>query len=185
MLGHYLSLTPQYGIRDTWVTWGCWSRSSVDGPNKLTASKTPYADRLRASVQGRLLRADLIKCWKILHGHWSITPSHLFTMSPATGTIGHRFKFLKPHASLDCRRTFFSVRCIDQWNSLPDSVVSAATIEHFKKSLHQCLGDILLIFTDHNWYSDYPLSLPYTLGILLHDTPVLTLSSTHTHTHTN
>ena len=83
-----------------------------------------YAQRLRHLnlYSGRLIRADLIKYWKILHGHSPIVPTDLFTMSPATNTRGHKFKLLKPHASLDCRRKFFSVRGIDAWNSLPESI---------------------------------------------------------------
>ena len=114
----------------------------------------PYAQRLRQlnlfSVQGRLVRADLIKYWKIFHGHSPIVPSDFFTMSPATNTRGHRFKLLKPHASLECRRRFFCVRGIDAWNSLPEEVVCATTIESFKKGLHQNLGDTLFSFTDNN-----------------------------------
>ena len=146
-----------------------------------------YADRLQVlnlySVQGRLLRADLIKCWKIFHGHSSIIPSHLFTMSLTTGTRGHRFKLLKPHASLDCRRRFFSVRCIDQWNSLPDSVVSAAPIEHFKRStsaseiFYSLLQTIIDTLTIHYHYHT-PWVYYYTILLSW-----LQAAYTHTHTH--
>ena len=49
------------------------------------------------SVKGRLLRADLIKCWKIFNGMSAITPTDLFTMAPARDiTRGHKFKIFVP-----------------------------------------------------------------------------------------
>ena len=123
-----------------------WTKQ-IDGLHDLS-----YFVRLKSlnlySVQGRLLRADLIKCWKIFNNQSAIAPLDLFTLSQVSCTRGHRYKILKPHASLDCRRRFFSVRCIDLWNSLPDSVVAASTIDNFKKGLHQCLGDLLFTYTD-------------------------------------
>ena len=110
-----------------------------------------YADRLKSlnlySVQGRLLRADLIKYWKIFHKQSAISPSDLFTVSPITNTRGHRFKLVKPHINTECRQRFFSVRSIDHWNSLPDSVVGANTVEAFKLGLHLSLGDLLFAYT--------------------------------------
>ena len=43
------------------------------------------------SVKGRLMRADILKCWKIFHGKCGIDPEELFV--PATGgtTRGHRY----------------------------------------------------------------------------------------------
>ena len=110
-----------------------------------------HADRLKSlnlySVQGRLLRADLIKYWKIFHNQSAISPSDLFTVSPITNTRGHRFKLAKPHINTECRHRFFSVRSIDHWNSLPDSVVGANTVEAFKLGLHLSLGDLLFAYT--------------------------------------
>ena len=111
-----------------------------------------YGDRLQAlnlySVRGRLIRADLIKCWKIFHNHSSIMPEDLFTLSTTTYTRGHRFKIAKPHTSLECRRRFFSIRCIDLWNSLPDNAVSCDSVTSFKTHLHTHLGQILLEYVD-------------------------------------
>ena len=49
-------------------------------------SALSYADRLRTlrvySVQDRLLRADLIQCWKIFSGNSCITPDELFDLPP-------------------------------------------------------------------------------------------------------
>ena len=109
-----------------------------------------YPLRLRSlglySVKGRLLRADLIKYFKIFSGLSVIKPSDLFVLSPAIGTRGHCFKILKPHVSLESRRRFFSVRCVDIWNSLPAELVRCGTVNRFKSDLHDVLGDLLFEF---------------------------------------
>ena len=68
-----------------------------------------YAVRLATlnlySVKGRLLRSDLIKCFKIFSNL-----SDLFTPSSSVNTHGHRFKVLKPHVTLDSRRRFLGCR---------------------------------------------------------------------------
>lgn len=111
-----------------------------------------YADQLKSlnlySVQGRLLRADLIKYWRIFHDSSATAPLDLFTISLVTSTRGHRFKVAKPHVSTKWRRRYFSIRCINHWNSLPDSVVSAVTINLFERGLHHSLGEALFSFTD-------------------------------------
>ena len=110
-------------------------------------SNLPYHERLQRlnlySVKGRLLRADLIKCWKIFHGECGIQPTDIFVMAPALGTRGHRFKILLPHCSTEARKRYFTVRCISPWNSLPDSVVALDTVHAFKSALHTYLGQRL------------------------------------------
>ena len=109
-----------------------------------------YADRLRGlnlySVKGRLLRADLIKCFKIFNRLSPISPTDLFEPSPVVHTRGHRYKIFRPRASLESRRRFFSVRCVDAWNSLPDDLVVCGSVAAFKSGLHAHLGDQLFEF---------------------------------------
>ena len=111
-----------------------------------------YAERLSAldlySVYGRLLRADLILCWKIFHGFSSIKPVDIFLMDTRPGTRGHRFKIQHRFACTEARRRFFSIRCARPWNALPDSVVSSASLKTFKAGLHTALGPTLFSFVD-------------------------------------
>ena len=55
-------------------------------------------------------------------------------------TRGHSRKIFKPRHSTDVRSRFFSLRVIDLWNSLPEEVVSAQSVQAFKRLLEQCLG---------------------------------------------
>lgn len=110
-------------------------------------SSLDYRSRLRAleqySVQGRLLRADLIQCWKIFHAQCTIDPTALFALAPRTGTRGHRFKISHVRAQTDLRNRSFSARCVESWNSLPDRVVAASDLNAFKSMLVDSLGEAL------------------------------------------
>ena len=123
-----------------------WTRH-VDGVSDL-----PYSERLRIldlySVQGRLLRADLIKYWKIFNNVSSICPTDIFTLAPILGTRGHRFKIFHTHSSLEARSRSFSNRHVSLWNSLPDPVVASKSINAFKSALHSFLGPRLYHFPD-------------------------------------
>ena len=94
-----------------------------------------YPDRLAAvnlpSLYYRRLRGDMIYLYQLMHGHLGINFSELFTMPPTFNTRGHKFKIFKPTAITRPRVNFFSVRTIDHWNHLPDSVVNAPTINVF------------------------------------------------------
>ena len=110
-------------------------------------SEMDYRSRLRAlgqySVQGRLLRADMIQCWKLFHGQCSIAPTDLFTLAPQSGTRGHRYKVSHVRAETDLHKRSFGVRCAETWNSLPDRVVAEDKLASFKVMLADALGDAL------------------------------------------
>ena len=89
-----------------------------------------------------------MKYFRIFNGLSFFPPSEFFVWSSASSTRGHRFKILKPHVSLESRRRFFSVRCIDTWNALPDDLVSCGSVDLFKSGLHVALGDRLFEFDD-------------------------------------
>ena len=100
------------------------------------------------SIKGRLIRADLIKCWKIFHSESFLSPEDLFIMAPYAPTRGHRYKIAHQHSSIDYRTRFFSLRCAGLWNNLPDSVVSLNSLSAFKSALHSAIPDILFDFED-------------------------------------
>ena len=110
----------------------------------------PYEDRLSAldlySVQGRLLREDLILWYKIFHGLSTIAPTDLFVRDGRPGMRGHEFKVYRQRAQTDLRLRFFSLRCAEVWNSLPSAVVTAPSVAAFKRGLHTALGQRLFEF---------------------------------------
>ena len=96
-----------------------------------------YGDRLRAlgmfSVSGRLLRADLVKMWRIARGDLVEDMAELLTLAPDTRARGHRFKLLVPACHSEMRRRFFGVRTVSVWNGLAAELVDSETVACFKR----------------------------------------------------
>ena len=117
----------------------------------LGLEKKEYMDRLKSldlySVEGRFLRADLIKCWKVFHGKCPIEPSQLWEVNVDARTRGHRFKIKVNRCELDARSRFFPNRIINDWNSLPGWVVEARTLGEFKSGLATVLGERLFYYS--------------------------------------
>ena len=111
-----------------------------------------YGERLRRldlfSVQGRLLRADLIMTYKIFQGLCAVTPNELFNLAVDPRTRGHRFKVVVPAANVDARKRFYSVRVASWWNRLRDDTVGAPSLSCFKQRLHDDLGEVLYAYTE-------------------------------------
>jgi len=55
----------------------------------------------------------------------------VFNLS-STHLRGHELKLYKPRTKLDVRKYFLSIRVIDEWNSLPESVIYSNTVNTFK-----------------------------------------------------
>ena len=105
-----------------------------------------YTDRLRAldlpSLAFRRRRGDMIETFKILHpstGYDRRVCEGIFRMNTVDHTRGHSMKILRDKVRLDVRRHAFSQRVVDEWNSLPQSVIEASNVNSFKARL------------DHHW----------------------------------
>ena len=112
--------------------------------NVLGLKDMIYAERLRAldlfSVQGRLLRADMLKCWKIFHGHCHVSPERLWVIESGRRTRGHIYKIKVSRCQVDARARFFTHRVVKDWNSLPGWVVQETSLLKFKKGPIAALG---------------------------------------------
>ena len=71
--------------------------------------------------------------YQLLHSHFSLDKSNLFTTVPSSTTRGHNYKLFKPQTASRVRSTFFTVRAINDWNSLPNHIVNAPTLNDLKK----------------------------------------------------
>ena len=103
-------------------------------------SEKSYPERLRElglpSLEYRRLRADVIQTYKILNNIDQVDKSKLFTMANSNTTRGHSKKLYKRRSRLRMRSNFFSNRVVDVWNSLPEEVVSAPSVNCFKSRLN-------------------------------------------------
>ena len=64
-----------------------------------------------------------------------VDPEALFERADHTGTRGHSQKLFRKRSRLELRASSFSQRIVHDWNSLPESVVSAPTLNAFKSRL--------------------------------------------------
>jgi hypothetical protein len=99
-----------------------------------------YTDRLGevglTSLEERRQRGDAIQVWKILHGKEDVEAATWFTMASqgghSTRLAGHPLNIFKERSRLEIRRNFFSMRCCDMWNRLPNNIKEAKSINIFK-----------------------------------------------------
>ena len=101
----------------------------------------PYEDRLKrlelTTLQERRVRGDLIEVFKILKGFDAVNAGVKF-LELDTGplrdrTRGHSMKLTKPRHRTHKRTKFFSSRVVELWNSLPERVITSASINTFKR----------------------------------------------------
>lgn len=101
----------------------------------------PYEERLAKlnlhSLHYRRRRGDMIQVFKIVRGIDKCNIEEFFTLSKHSyGTRGHPLKISKPHlGNTKIRRTFFSNRVVNDWNSLPSEIVMSETLTTFKNRL--------------------------------------------------
>ena len=106
-----------------------------------------YGDRLRAlglfSISGRLLRADLIKLWRVMRGDLVGELLGLVSVAPDSRARGHRYKLLVPACRSEMLRQFFGIRCVTVWNGLPSELMEVGTLDSFKRGLSESLDHML------------------------------------------
>ncbi len=105
-----------------------------------------YEERLQwldiHSLQRRRLQADLITAFRIFTGLLDINPN-LFFLPPARhGLRGHPYKVLQGASHRRKRGSAFSVRVVKYWNKLPASVVTAPSVNVFKKRLEKVWTEV-------------------------------------------
>lgn len=97
-----------------------------------------YAQRLKSlklpSLYYRRARGDMIECFKYMSEIYKV-PGNLLPRVESTSTRGNRLKLKKPSVKTSVRENFFSVRVINAWNSLPDDIVTAPSLNAFKDRL--------------------------------------------------
>ena len=88
------------------------------------------------SLESRRIRADLIMCYKMLHGLVDIDCSMFFKLADSSVTRGHQFKLCKPLCPSAFIASTFWYRVVNTWNALPANIVSATSLTMFKARLN-------------------------------------------------
>jgi hypothetical protein len=100
----------------------------------------PYHVRLQKlklpTLVFRRLRGDMIELYKILSNKYDQVTADLIERQDTNSiTRGHSLKIKKIRPRLNIRKFSFPLRCTDQWNKLPESVISAPSVNSFKARL--------------------------------------------------
>ena len=94
-----------------------------------------YQERLQRSslpsLVHRWLRGETIFLYQLTHQYFNIDFTSLLQYQSSI-TKGHCYKIYKPHAQTFCHANFFTVRTINNWNNLPESVVECLSLYLFK-----------------------------------------------------
>jgi hypothetical protein len=112
----------------------------VPGINKLE-----YVSRLKQlkqpSLEYRRLRGDLIQCYKYVNNLYDAKLNSLDLEESRYNIRGHGKRLKKVRAYDKVRVNFFSNRIVNEWNSLPEHVIEANTLNTFKNRLDVFYGE--------------------------------------------
>jgi hypothetical protein len=114
----------------------------------------PYTERLKVlglpTLHYRRVRGDMILVYLILHGYYDSAAVCQLKLSDVCWTRGNTYKLHPTLVKDKFARNFFVNRVIKIWNSLPDTVVGAPSVNIFKNLLdkHWANQDLL-----YNWHS--------------------------------
>ena len=100
----------------------------------------PYPESLRwlklPCLEHRRKRGDVIEVYKYLHGFYKVSrPDFHIARNVMRSTRCNSLKLLKPRHRLNVRGNYFANRVVNLWNSLPDNVVTAPSVDSFKRRL--------------------------------------------------
>ena len=98
----------------------------------------------------RRARGDMIECYKYLTGIYNVA-GELLPRDQESTTRGHTYKLKKPSVKTSLRQNFFSVRVVNAWNSLPEGVVAAPSLNSFKNRLDRAWAHYKYTM-DSKWY---------------------------------
>ena len=94
-----------------------WFRKYSTRQDRLKSLKLP-------SLRDRRRRVDMIAVYNVLHGRLDLNPEELINRTTRREAKEHYWRLMKSHAVTLVRRNAFSVSAINDWNSLPSSVVA-------------------------------------------------------------
>ena len=109
-----------------------------------------YVERLAemgmTTLENRRRRGDLIQMFRVMAGKDRVEPSTWFLPSQnREGAMSTRLtsgclNVERKHGRTEVRKNFWSVRVVDTWNTLPDSVKSSPSVDIFKNSIDNLMA---------------------------------------------
>jgi len=138
-----------------WNSVGSGLSSILEGVQRRATRAVPglatrsYPERLRAlglpTLRYRRARSDMLLVYRVLS-----SPAHplssILPPRPSCGTRGHSRMLARAFHRKKLARNFFSSRVVPLWNSLPDTCVTASTVNMFKSCLNSHFRSLPLKF---------------------------------------
>ena len=110
-----------------------------------------YQERLKAlnvpTLYYRRMSYDLIQLYEIISNIEDTNIDKFVLSLNDNNTRGHIFKLQKPRCSKSFRQQTFLIRCIGDWNALPENIVESETVLKFKTELDKKWGGGNLLWT--------------------------------------
>jgi len=82
----------------------------------------------------------MIEVFKILHNYYNSEVAPKLTLNNASVTRGNSLKLLNQSVHYDLRKYSFPARVVNIWNSYPNVVVLASSLDTFKNRLDRFMG---------------------------------------------
>jgi hypothetical protein len=130
------------------IVWSPWKKKLIEHIERVQHRFTKLIEGMNGlSYEQRLVnlqlptlhyrrkRERLIQVYKLLHDMYDLDYTTFFEKSSNSITRGHCWKLKTTHSRLNCRANFFSVKVVGEWNSLPENVVNATSLNIFKGNL--------------------------------------------------
>ena len=116
-----------------------------------------YSERLRKlklpTLSYRRTRGDMIEVYKILTGKYDKDATHCLKlwkdMAPRASDRGHSMKLYPQRARTRLRKNAFAIRTVHTWNSLPEHVVTAPSLNAFKNRLDKHWSNQPIIYDEY------------------------------------
>ena len=96
----------------------------------LCSTNVPFC-----SLSERRRRTDMRETYKLIHEQYKLHRYDILTPCNDNNLRGHSLKLYKERSRTDIRKHFFANRIVNDWNSLPETTVTASSVHSFKNRL--------------------------------------------------
>ena len=151
----YMKPHLEYAVQ-AWCPWTLGDKEILENVQRRAVAMVTnlrgrtYGERLAelgmTSLEDRRRRGDLIQMFRIMAGKDQVDPSTWFAQpqnregAMATRLTSGWLNVERKLGRTEVRKNFWSVRVVDTWNALPDSVKSSSTVDIFKNSIDNLMA---------------------------------------------
>ena len=145
----------EYAVQ-AWCPWTIGDKEALEKVQKRAVGmvtnlkggsyKEKLAEMQMSTLEDRRKRGDLIQMFRVMSGRDRVDTSTWFKPVVArqgaltTRLVSGYLNVERTQGRTEMRRNFWSVRVVDTWNSLPDTVKASPSVDTFKNSIDNLLA---------------------------------------------